>query len=74
MIVRTHISIGYLVVNASAAYRSMDRIIPEKHRTTHWGGYGRVMKSGVTKYGRSMLAVPALTMDGRRISIVFSVM
>jgi PAS domain S-box-containing protein len=53
--------------------QSMDLIIPEKHRTAHWEGYYRVMKTGVTKYGRSVLAVPALTKDGRRLSIEFNV-
>lgn len=53
--------------------RSMDLIIPEKHRASHWEGYARVMKTGLTKYGQTMLAVPALTKDGRRISIEFSV-
>lgn len=53
--------------------RSMDLIIPEKHRNSHNEGYSRVMKTGVTKYDRTVLAVPALTKDGRRISIEFSV-
>jgi hypothetical protein len=53
--------------------RSMDLIIPEKHRNPHNGGYSQVMKTGVTKYDRTALAVPALTKDGRRISIEFSV-
>jgi PAS domain S-box-containing protein len=53
--------------------KSMDMIIPEKHRPRHWEGYDRVMASGVTKYGRNLLAVPALTKDGRRISIEFNV-
>jgi PAS domain S-box-containing protein len=53
--------------------KSMDMIIPEKHRPRHWEGYDRVMASGVTKYGRSLLAVPALTKDGRRISVEFNV-
>jgi len=53
--------------------KSMDLIIPEKHRPRHWEGYDRVMGSGVTKYGRNLLAVPALTKDGRRISIEFNV-
>lgn len=51
----------------------MDLIIPEKRRNSHNQGYSRVMKTGITKYGRSVLAVPALTKDGRRISIEFSV-
>lgn len=53
--------------------RSMDFMIPEKQRPSHWEGYHEVMKTGVTKYGRSVLAVPALTKDGRRISIEFNV-
>ncbi len=53
--------------------RSMDLIIPEKHRATHWEGYYRVMKTGVTKYGHNVLAVPALTKGGRRVSIEFNV-
>ncbi len=58
---------------AEAIGQSMDMIIPEKHRPRHWEGYDKVMESGVTKYGRSVLAVPALTKDGRRISIEFYV-
>jgi len=58
---------------AEAIGQSMDMIIPEKHRPRHWEGYDRVMESGVTKYGRSVLSVPALTKDGRRISIEFNV-
>jgi len=58
---------------AEALGQSMDMIIPEKHRARHWEGYDKVMESGVTKYGQSVLAVPALTKDGRRISIEFNV-
>ena len=53
--------------------QSMDMIIPEKHRARHWEGYDRVMETGVTKYGQNVLAVPASTKDGRRISIEFNV-
>jgi PAS domain S-box-containing protein len=53
--------------------KSMDMIIPEKHWERHWEGYSRVMESGVTKYGHNVLAVPALTKDGRRISVEFNV-
>ncbi len=59
---------------AEAVGQSMDMIIPEKHRTRHWEGWDAVMKSGVTKYGREPLAVPALTKDGRRISIEFNIL
>jgi len=53
--------------------KSMEMIIPEKHRARHWQGYFHVMETGLTKYGHSVLAVPALTKDGRRISIEFNV-
>jgi PAS domain S-box-containing protein len=51
--------------------QSLDIIVPEKHRDTHWAGWRRVMRTGVTKYGRDVLAVPAVTKDGRRISVEF---
>jgi PAS domain S-box-containing protein len=53
--------------------QSMDLIIPEKHRAKHWAGYSTVMKTGATKYGQDVLAVPALTKSGRRISVEFTV-
>jgi len=58
---------------AEAVGQSLDLIVPEKHRPKHWSGYDRVMQTGVTKYGRELLAVPAMTKDGRRISIEFNV-
>lgn len=58
---------------AEAVGQSMDIIIPEKHRPKHWEGYDRVMHTGETKYGREVLAVPALTKSGRRISIEFNI-
>jgi PAS domain S-box-containing protein len=56
-----------------AVGHSMDMIIPERHRAKHWEGYDRVMKTGVSKYGRDVLAVPALRKDGTRISIEFTI-
>jgi len=53
--------------------QSMDLIIPEKQRARHWEGYDRVMQTGTSKYGHSLLAVPAQTKDGRRISVEFNV-
>ena len=53
--------------------QSLDIIVPERHRARHWEGYDRVMTSGVTKYGREMLAVPAMRKDGTRISIEFTI-
>ena len=58
---------------AEAVGQSMDIIVPEKHRAKHWEGYDRVMQTGVTKYSREVLSVPALTKSGRRISIEFNV-
>jgi len=58
---------------AEAIGQTLDIIVPEKHRAKHWEGYDKVMQSGVTKYGRELLAVPALTKDGRRISIEFNI-
>jgi len=58
---------------AEAVGQSMDMIVPEKHRAKHWEGYDRVMHTGITKYGREVLSVPALTKSGRRISIEFNV-
>jgi len=52
---------------------SLDIIIPEKIRERHWEGYGKTMKSGETKYGDSILSVPAQTKSGERISVDFTV-
>lgn len=53
--------------------QSLDLIVPERQRGRHWEGYHAVMATGVTKYGRDLLAVPAMTKDGRRISVEFSI-
>ena len=53
--------------------QTLDLIVPERQRSRHWEGYHKVMATGITKYGRELLAVPALTKDGRRISIEFSI-
>jgi PAS domain S-box-containing protein len=53
--------------------KSMELIIPENLRARHWEGWDRVMASGVTKYGRDALAVPAIRKDGSRISIEFNI-
>jgi len=58
---------------AEAVGQSMEMIIPEKHRARHDEGYARVMQTGITKYGRDALAVPALRKDGSRISIEFTI-
>ena len=53
--------------------QSLDLIVPERQRQRHWEGWEKVMASGVTKYGRDPLAVPAIRKDGSRISIEFNV-
>ena len=58
---------------AEAIGQSMEMIIPEKHRARHDEGYARVMQTGITKYGKDALAVPALRKDGSRISIEFTI-
>lgn len=54
-----------------AVGQSLDLIVPEKQRARHWEGWARVMATGVTKYSREPLAVPAMKKDGSRISIEF---
>jgi PAS domain S-box-containing protein len=57
-----------------AVGKSMDLIIPERLRGRHWEGYRTVMKTGVSRYGSGdLLAVPAVTKDGRTISIEFTI-
>lgn len=58
---------------AEAVGQSLDLIIPEKQRARHWAGYDKTMATGVTKYGDTLLKVPAAHRDGRRLSIEFSV-
>ena len=54
--------------------QSLDLIIPERLRARHWEGYEHVMTMGSTRYGSgSLLSVPALTKDGRQISIEFTI-
>ncbi|HEX6210201.1 MAG TPA: PAS domain S-box protein [Methylomirabilota bacterium] len=58
---------------AEAVGQTLDIIIPERFRARHWEGYRTVMSTGVTRYGRELLAVPAIRKDGRRISLEFSI-
>jgi PAS domain S-box-containing protein len=52
---------------------SMDLIIPERLRGRHWDGWNEVMKTGHTRYGRDILAVPASRKDGAPLSIEFTI-
>jgi PAS domain S-box-containing protein len=54
--------------------QSLDLIIPEKLRARHWQGYRHVMATGHSRYSEGdLLSVPALTKDGRRISVEFTI-
>ncbi|MGD8549735.1 MAG: PAS domain S-box protein [Desulfobacterales bacterium] len=62
---------GY--TSEEAIGKSLDLIIPEKLRQGHWEGYQRVMDTGKTRYGTELLNVPALSKDGERLSVEFSI-
>src|SRR3954471_15309973 len=51
--------------------QNLDLIIPEKLRDRHWKGYFQTMATGHTRYGESLLSVPATHRDGHRLSIEF---
>jgi PAS domain S-box-containing protein len=53
--------------------QTLDLIIPERLRPRHWAAYRQTMTTGVSRYGRELLAVPAIRKDGRRISLEFSI-
>jgi PAS domain S-box-containing protein len=56
-----------------AVGQSLDIIIPQRQQARHWEGYHVTMASGITKYGASVLRVPALHRDGHTLSIAFTV-
>lgn len=59
---------------AEAMGQSLDLIIPEPQRERHWTGYDQTLATGVSKYAAGdLLSVPALTKDGRRISVKFTI-
>jgi len=62
---------GYTEREALGA--SLDLIIPERMRQRHWDGYHQTMRTGETKYGTTLLRVPATHRDGSSLSIAFSV-
>jgi PAS domain S-box-containing protein len=59
--------------NEEAVGQRLDLIIPERLRDRHWEGWHRVMTTRETKYGESLLEVPALRRDGTPLSIAFTV-
>ena len=56
-----------------AVGQSLDLIIPERQRKSHWHGYHKTMQTGQTRYATDVLRVPALHREGRRLSIAFTV-
>lgn len=62
---------GYTAAEATG--KSLDIIIPERLRSRHWDGHHAAMERGWTKYGNDLLKVPAVTKDGRALSIAFTV-
>lgn len=58
---------------AEALGRSLDLITPERLQQRHWDGYEKSMASGTTKYGTTLLKVPAVHRDGHALSIAFTV-
>lgn len=56
-----------------AVGQTLDLIVPERLRKRHWEGFRRVIATGVTRYGKELLAVPAIGKDGGRISVEFSI-
>ena len=59
---------------AEALGRSLDIIIPENLRERHWQGYRATMRTGQTRDGDGqILSVPAVRMDGTRISVEFTI-
>ena len=60
--------------HAEAIGKSLDIIIPANLRQRHWQGYFKTMDTGKSRYGAGdLLAVPAMTKDGRRISVEFTI-
>jgi PAS domain S-box-containing protein len=54
--------------------QSLDLIIPENLRARHWEGFHQVMATGTSRYGDGdLLSVPALTKEGRRVSVEFTI-
>jgi PAS domain S-box-containing protein len=59
---------------AEALGHSLDIIIPERLRQRHWAGYEQTMRTGQTRYGAGdLLAVPAISKGGARVSIEFTI-
>jgi len=52
---------------------TLDLIVPERQRHRHNEGCRKSMETGITRYGASLLKVPALHKNGSMLSIAFTV-
>src|SRR5580692_5688609 len=58
----------------AAIGQTLDLIIPENLRARHWQGWRQAVTAERSRYGAGeLLAVPAITADGRRISVEFTI-
>jgi len=62
---------GY--TEAEALGNTLDLIVPERQRQRHNEGCRKTMDTGITRYGTSLLKVPALHQNGSMLSIAFTV-
>jgi PAS domain S-box-containing protein len=58
---------------AEALGQSLTLITPERLRQRHDVGFNKSMETGTTRYGTTLLKVPATHKDGRTLSIAFTV-
>jgi PAS domain S-box-containing protein len=58
---------------AEALGKTLDLIVPERQRQRHNEGCRKTMETGITRYGTSLLKVPALHQNGSMLSIAFTV-
>jgi len=58
---------------AEALGNTLDLIVPDRQLHRHNEGYSKSMKTGTTRYGSSVLRVPAKHKDGHMLSIAFTV-
>jgi PAS domain S-box-containing protein len=58
---------------AEALGNTVDLIVPDRQRHRHNEGYSKSMATGTTRYGSSVLRVPAMHKDGSTLSIAFTV-
>ena len=53
--------------------QTLNLIVPERQRQRHNEGYSHSMETGATRYGTTLLKVPAKHKDGGTLSIAFTV-